>query len=240
MGKFLSKDGLSYFWRSMRTKFDDCITRIFWDSSSEIYMYDTKGNSNLDFPIQAVDSSDTKPGLMTPEDKKTAKYYKPRFNKYIEVNTQNKLPTYTSDYVSLGNINDGYDLENPEYQSFDISAATTSKAGVMSAKDKQILNDIANFGKSTTNPLASHPFVCDYCDLMDVDIVMTVGDTNLWCAKVLLNDTEDQTYVATYNGEVLLRKPYRYNYPNTPQGDITTWFIPLPKTAAKGSCIIGV
>ncbi len=245
MGKFLSKDGLSYFWRSIRTKFDDCITRIFWDSSSETYMYDTKGDSNLDFPIQAVKESGTKPGLITPRDKRTVKTVQDNgFMTNCSFSTDSPLFTNTLQLLVTTMPKNAGASENElivkEVSNIPVPVATTAHDGAMSAKDKQILNDIANFKKSTTNPLASHPFVCDYCDLMDVDIVMTVGDTNLWCAKVLLNDTEDQTYVATYNGEVLLRKPYRYQYPNTPQGDITTWFISLPKTAARGSCIIGV
>ncbi|MDE5986849.1 MAG: hypothetical protein K2H16_06155 [Prevotella sp.] len=240
MGKFLNYDGVVRLWRGIRLLFDSCITRIFWDSSSEMYMYDTMGESDKDFPIQAVNGTSTRPGLMTPEDKKTAEYYKPRFNRYIEVVTKDKLPIYAADYISLGHINDGFDLENPEYQSFDIRAATTSTAGVMSAHDKQILNDTASFGKSTVNPAASHPFMFDYCDMMDVDIVMTVGDMNLWCVTVLLNDTEDQTYLATYKGQVLARKRYTYQYTNMPQGDITTWFIPLPVTATAGSCYIGI
>ena len=244
----------------MKQKFDYCITRLnqleIWGDPSK---WAEKMDNNPDLPnvIQTINDLDgvivelyppfssadsiyssvihpvttIKSGVMLPADKISLDKLKSWASSGFDIAT-NCFDTYVNISVANPFSDTSYDTEIPE--------ATTIDAGVMSAKDKQTLNDIASFKKSTTNPLASHPFVCDYCDLMDVDIVMTVGDTNLWCAKVLLNDTEDQTYVATYNGEVLLRKPYRYQYPNTPQGDITTWFISLPKTAARGSCIIGV
>lgn len=245
MGKFLSKDGLSYFWRSMRTKFDDCITRIFWDSNTETYMYDTMGQHDNDFPIQAVDSSDTKPGLMTPEDKKYIRAIT-RLGLLGEVKFEYKANNNGKlNLVEYGRrVTHSYDnFLNPDTVTItdqEVPVATPELDGIMSAKDKQTLDDIASFSKATMTPYASHPFVFSYCDLMDINIVMTVDNKNLWCVTVLLNDTEDQTYIATYNGQVLERKPYRYSYPNTPQGDITTWFISLPKTAAKGSCTIGV
>ncbi|MCM1077880.1 MAG: hypothetical protein NC344_06915 [Bacteroidales bacterium] len=48
----------------------NCITRIFWDSSSEMYMYDTMDKPDNDFPIQEVAANGSKPGLMSVADKK--------------------------------------------------------------------------------------------------------------------------------------------------------------------------
>lgn len=51
------------------TDWDGVITRIFWDSSSELFMYDTIGGTDNDFPIQAVSTTGSIPGLMTVADK---------------------------------------------------------------------------------------------------------------------------------------------------------------------------
>lgn len=71
--KILGNVGLTTLWQLIKSKYKNCITRIFWDSSSEIFMYDTMERSDNDPPIQAVNGSGTKLGLITPRDKRTVK-----------------------------------------------------------------------------------------------------------------------------------------------------------------------
>lgn len=145
MSKLLDGTGLSALWTEIKAKLGNCVTRIFWDSSSEAYMYDTIGKNDLDFPIQEVTTESTRPGLMVAEDKKVINYYKPRHNKYVEVHNTLQ-PECSANYVSLGVLNDGPDLENNDYQDFSIPAATAKAAGVMTSKDKRIVNYINGSG----------------------------------------------------------------------------------------------
>ncbi|MDE5986554.1 MAG: hypothetical protein K2H16_04645 [Prevotella sp.] len=308
MSKLFDKEGLIGMWQSIKQRLSNCVTRIWWDTSSEIYMYDTFGQSNLDFPIQAVKTDSAKPGLMTTKDKRnmsvivkngftsavgighitangtespnlyliTTSYGKSIIggdddalsgvagvqNEVIPVATKSlngvmsaedkqsldnlKSWANSDEFLAANCFNDYVEIAMPHpfletaYHGVNIPAATVNDAGVMSVKDKKTLDEIASFGKATTSPSTSHPFVFEYCTMMDMDIVMTVGGVNLWCVTVLLNDTEDQTYIATYCGKVLGQKEYSYGHTNTSDGDITTWFLALPTTAEKDSCIIGV
>lgn len=59
-------DGVPY---DTITEWDDIINHIFWDSSSESFMYDTIGDADNEFPIQQVKNTGTIPGLMSVSDK---------------------------------------------------------------------------------------------------------------------------------------------------------------------------
>lgn len=245
MAKLLDGMGVTALWKLVKREFRSSIIRIFWDSSSESFMYDTMDNTNLDFPIQAVRESGMKPGLITPRDKRTLKTVQD--NGFMTTcSFATNSPQYKNTLqLSVTTVpkNAGAsenELIVKEVSNIPVPVATTAHDGAMSSEDKQMLNEVADFHKATTTPYASHPFAFDYCKLMDADIVMTVGNKNLWCVTVLLNDTEDQTYMATYDGQVLARKQYNYQHTNMPQGDITTWFISLPTSAEKESCVIGV
>ncbi|MCM1147551.1 MAG: hypothetical protein NC344_06930 [Bacteroidales bacterium] len=128
---------LKRFFSRYNAKVKDCVTRIFWDSSSEMYMYDTTDKPDNDFPIQEVAADGSKPGLMSVPDKK----------KLDKVNTSKRfvsrmeVGTITPDSVDLDVYYDNQQEDvdgDPDGQR--IPAATSEKAGVMSAGDKKGMN----------------------------------------------------------------------------------------------------
>lgn len=88
---------------------------------------------------------------ITANDKSVINYLNNKFRKYIELNTDNLQPSYGENSISLGVVNNGFDIENPDYQDVSITAATTTQAGVMSANDKQSINQYKDWVKNTTN-----------------------------------------------------------------------------------------
>ncbi|MDE5986850.1 MAG: hypothetical protein K2H16_06160 [Prevotella sp.] len=81
--------------------------------------------------------------------------------------------------------------------------------------------------ETAVNPFTDVTGVLSY----DAELVMTVGDTNLWCLALKFSDSEDQLIKAVYNGEAISMKRF-YVEKEEPY----IWFMALPKTAGKGSC----
>lgn len=86
---------------------------------------------------------------ITANDKSVINYFNNKFRKYIELNTDNLQPSYEENSISLGIVNDGFDIENPDYQDVSITAATATQAGVMSSQNYNVLKEYENWVLNT-------------------------------------------------------------------------------------------